>query len=523
MPRFGSYGSEMISPWLNSVSIRFFRVIRVPLIFSFLLILSTIPNFLLANFDYNTNCRNAFRAILDLKTNTAREILRNEKSLNPDNSYVIYLEHYADAVELIVTGDESRYDKFYKDYYSRKDLLDKEDQSSPYYKLIHAEMLFHVGLAQLKFGNKLNGAAKIYNSYFLIKDNQEKFPDFWRNLKMEGSYNVIFANIPASARWAAQMLGLKGNMETGLQQLMTYYDSVKTLPGYAEESILFINFAYKYAWDEEAGLQFYSSLDSTILNCTLVKYFYANLASFGSKNELALDLLNSMLNNHYEVPFYGVEYQLGRCKLNCLDKDADIYLLKYLNEAPGLDYKKDICNRLSYYYLINGDINRFKQYKAMVSKIGSDLRDRDREAVLESERNYLPNVSLLKARFLFDGGYYNRAEGIIIAVPASDLTNKAYELEYLYRKGRIYQLESRTSEAIDNLTKAIRAGEDEPYPFATLAAYQLGMIYEKQKDYKQAKAYFEKCLEIYDSDYTVGSVENQAEKGAERMKSRLSD
>jgi tetratricopeptide (TPR) repeat protein len=469
-------------------------------------------------YDYDSNCQKAFQEILNLKTNTAREILRTEKSLNPGHSYVIYLEHYADAVELIVTGDEKRFDKFYNDYYQRREIMDKEDPASPYHKLLQAEMLFHMGLAQLKFGNRFSGASKIYSSYFLIKDNQKEHPDFWMNKKMHGVYNVIFANIPASVRWAARMIGMKGNMETGLSELKIYFDQAKSLPGYAEEGVLFINFAYKYKWDEESGLEFFSGLASDILENTLVRYFYANLASFAGRNELALQLLEKMLKDHYEVPFYGVEYQLGRCKLNRLDPDADLYLLKYLNEAPGLDYKKDICNRLSYYYLVNGDIERYKQYRGTVSKVGSDLRDRDREAMLESNQDYTPHVGLLKARLLFDGGYYDKAEATIAGIPVSELSIKPYRLEYFYRKGRIFQEEKKTTDAIDNLTQSLLLGEDDPYPFATLAAYQLGMIYEKQNDYPKALSYFEKCLDIFDSEYTVESIENQAEKGEERAK-----
>ena len=469
-------------------------------------------------YDYNTSCKKAFQEILNLRTNTARVILHNEQSLNPGNSYVIYLEHYADAVELIVTGDEKRFDKFYDDYYKRREIMDKEDPASPYQKLLQAEMLFHMGLAQLKFGNKLSGASKIYSSYSLIKDNLKEHPDFWMNMKMSGAYNVLFANIPASVRWAARMIGMKGNMESGLQELKTYFDHSKSLPGYAEESVLFINFAYKYKWDEESGLEFFSGLAPEILDNILVRYFYANLASFAGRNELALQLLEKMLKDRYEVPFYGVEYQLGRCKLNRLDSDADLYLIKYFNEAPGLDYKKDICNRLSYYYLINGDIERFKQYRGLVSNVGSDLRDRDREAMLESKQDYTPHVGLLKARLLFDGGYYDKAEATIAGISAADLSRKSYELEYLYRKGRIFQQENKTVDAIYNLTQALLSGEDYPYPFATLAAYQMGMIYEKQNDYSKALSYFEKCLDIFDSDYTVESIENQAEKGAERMK-----
>ena len=475
----------------------------------------------LASYDYNTNCQVAFRQILDLKTNTAREILDKEKGLHPDNSYVLYLEHYADAVELIILEDASRYEKFYEDYYTRREIMDKEDATSPYHKLLEAEMLFHMGLAQLKYGNKIYGARKIYSSYSLIKDNQKQYPDFWMNLKMDGVYNVLFANIPISIRWAARIIGVNGNLDTGIQQMKSYFEKAKSLPGYAEEGALFLNFAYKYLWNDESGLDFLSGLDPKLRESTLVKYFYANQAASSGKNDLALNLLGSIRKGDYQVPFYGLDYLEGYCRLNRLDNNSYIYLSRYLDTFPGLDYKKDMCMRLSWYYLLQGDDARYKEYKEMVGEVGSDLRDHDREATIENKLDYLEHPGLLKARLLCDGGYFTEAENILSGIPASYLNQKQYKLEYSYRYGVICQELGNYAQAIVYFTQTILAGQNDPYPFACLAAYQLGTVFEIQKDFNKALTYYHKSRDLFNSGYTVETIEAKAEKGEERAEKMM--
>jgi len=485
---------------------------------SIIIILIFSALFAYPKYEYSRKCQDAMLAIYDLKLTTAREILKKEKKENPENNYVLYFEHYCDVLELIVLEDESKYDQFKEDYYERREILDEEDASSPYHKLVESEMLFHLGLAQLKFGSKIKGGAKVYSSYNTLKDNLEEFPDFWLNKKMAGIFNMIFANIPPSIRWATNMLGLRGDLEKGFQQIVEYQEESEAVPGYAQEGITFRYFSYKFKWDEVAGFEFLSGIDSAFYESTLISYFYANIASMSGQNDIALEMLESIYDDPVELDFYGMFYLTGRCTLNKLEKDADIYFFKYLDGFPGVDYKKDVCNRLSWFYLVNGSRDKFEEYREKVGEVGDDLRDRDREAVLESKVDYHLNVYLLKARLLFDGGYYDFASQNLDSIKAIDLNYLPYRLEYHYRKGRIKQRTAETTEAIAELQKTIEIGKDENYTFATRAALQLGLIYEEQGNYEKAREYFDLCEELYDSDHTVDGVENRAEMGIKRIK-----
>ncbi len=106
-------------------------------------------------------------------------------------------------------------------------------------------------------------------------------------------------------------------------------------------------------------------------------------------------------------------------------------------------------------------------------------------------------------------------------IPPATLTFLPYKLEYFYRKGRVLQQTKDLEPAILSLSQAVREGENAPYTFPTLAAYQLGKIFENSGDYEKAVEWYDKCLEMYDSDHTVDSIEAQAEKALERAEKKV--
>ena len=90
-------------------------------------------------------------------------------------------------------------------------------------------------------------------------------------------------------------------------------------------------------------------------------------------------------------------------------------------------------------------------------------------------------------------------------------------LEYFYRTGRIDQMLGMTGQALLNLKQCVEKGAEDPSTFATRAAFQIAVIYENSKDYRNALDWYEKCLEYFDNNFTPGSVEDQAEKGKMRV------
>jgi hypothetical protein len=485
----------------------------------FLLFISHSPLF--AAYSFSNNCREAMRAILDLKFEDARLHISQEREADPQNGYILYLEHYAEAIELIITEEPSLYGHLIDSLDDRLEKMAALDDGSPDFEWLKAEMLFHAGLAQIKFGTRVSGAAKVFNSYRKIREHRQEHPDFWQNRKLTGMYNIIFDNIPGFMRWAADMFGLAGNSELGMYQLLQYCDSSKGTPGLAEEAVLITGLAYKLIHQEQKGVLFIQAQDRHILENTLVRYLHASTAAYTYQNDLALKLLGEIHQADLQIPFYSLNYLTGRCQLNHLEQDARLYIERYLEDYPGLDYKKDACNRLFYYHLIHGDTGTAGKYRSMIQQVGSDLRDRDQEAILESRSAIVPDVRLLKARLLCDGGYFAEADSILETVDPRDLPEISHRLEYDYRKGRILQLSGHPEEAISFLTKSYHDGSQLPYTFATRAAFSLGKIYEDMQDYPDAVRWYGRCLDVYSSSHTTEGVKDSAEKGMKRAKGKF--
>jgi hypothetical protein len=458
------------------------------------------------------------QSILDLKFRDARVFIASEKTVHPDNGYAIFLEHYADAIELIVTEEDELYERLIDNYEGRMDRMNKLDDGSPDNRWLQAEILFHTGLAQIKYGSRFGGATKLMSSYRKTREHRQKYPGFWQNRKLTGIFNIILDYIPPFMRWAADMFGYSGNAELGLFQLRQYCDDAAATPGFAEEGVMMAALGYKLTWREPEGFAFLAGQPASMQQRTLVKYLYASSATYTYRNDLALSLLSDIRREDLQVNFYHLDYITGRCKLNHLEPDAEVYLRKYLDEFPGLDYKKDVCNRLSFHFLVHGDMERYREYREMTGRVGQELRDRDQEAVLESRTGCDPHPGLLRARLLCDGGYFDEAMQVLLAITPDEMNKPAYRLEFLYRKGRVLQLSGRQDEAVRELTACYDQGQKLPYTFACRSALYMGKIFEERKDFAQARVWYEKCVGVYSTSHTTEGIREMASRALKRLK-----
>ena len=133
----------------------------------------------------------------------------------------------------------------------------------------------------------------------------------------------------------------------------------------------------------------------------------------------------------------------------------------------------------------------------MVEKKGEYNNFEDKAAMNEMEdakTNIIPNLTLLKARLLFDGGYYEKSFHVMEECDIKQLKTEEEKIEFSYRKGRVFHEMRKTDDAIKNYADALAAGTKKPYYYAASAALLLGNLYEYKKEPEKAKEYYEKCL-----------------------------
>jgi tetratricopeptide (TPR) repeat protein len=67
--------------------------------------------------------------------------------------------------------------------------------------------------------------------------------------------------------------------------------------------------------------------------------------------------------------------------------------------------------------------------------------------------------------------------------------------------------------------QTIKNGSESEYYYAANSALQLGLIYEKRKDYKKARIYYEKARSMENEEYK-NSIDQKAKAGLSRIEDK---
>src|ERR1700761_3272363 len=91
-----------------------FSISLSPMIKKYLFVFALLSFFSLtarANFVYDATCVDAYKAILSLRMNEARQLIAKEKQQNPANGIVVLLENYIDYFSLLASESKNDYEK----------------------------------------------------------------------------------------------------------------------------------------------------------------------------------------------------------------------------------------------------------------------------------------------------------------------------------------------------------------------------------------------------------------------------
>ena len=152
-----------------------------------------------------------------------------------------------------------------------------------------------------------------------------------------------------------------------------------------------------------------------------------------------------------------------------------------------------------------------------VLRYGGNTLDADKQAQKEAEGNRMPLTSLLRARLLFDGGYYERAAGEMNRLTENSFANTEEQTEYYYRTARFYDEWNKKDSALALYNKAIDKGKTLPRYFAANSAFETGKIYETRGDTAKAEQYYNLCLSFENHEYKNG-LDQKAKAGLSRIK-----
>lgn len=476
-----------------------------------LLLLSVGLNSSAAGFVWNAQTDSLYNNIISLKLKQSKTQIA-AAGYNNLNHYL--LEDYIGFLEVFLSEDGIVFEQFEQAQEKRYTAIRKGDSKSPWYNYVQAEMNLHFALASLKMKNYYDGFMACRKAWKLYNTNRQRFPDFKPNLKGIATLKAIMGIIPSQYQWGVSLLGLNGDLKGGMETLRQLSNTDYEFR--LETTLIYASLLIHLEGKHDQAWQAIKSAGYPLKGNLFTYYTAANAAIYSKHNEDAIHILSTRPQGEGYTPFPMMDYMHGLALVNRLDTTSRAYLQKYLTQSRNQANIKNALQKLAWSYLIVGDTEGYRKYIGLVQQRGNTETDADKQAQKEAESGTVPDVPLLKARLLFDGGYFEKAMQVLQDKSPADYTTKALQLELVYRKARIYDALGKQIEAIANYKETISLGEKEPLYFAANAALNLGFIYEKLDDKTQARYYYNLCINLKEHEYYAG-LSQKAKSGLERL------
>lgn len=468
----------------------------------------------------NDNCKVAYSNILSLKFEDAQKRIQEEKTNNPQNIFIPYLENYIDFLKVTLSEDEHLFDSIKKKIPERINEIKKLNDTSRFKDYFLGNINLQWATVNLKFGNYATGAIKINRAYRLLESNNSAFPKFFPNTITLGILHIMIGIVPDSFDWILSLISMQGSVAQGQSELINAYESCQNDPEYnfLKDEVLFymgmvnLNLNPDPEFAEYLILQLKSS-DSQNLMLT---YLVINTMMKSGKNDEALELFSSIDTTINYYPFRYLDYLNGECYLRTLNTSmATTKFNEFLSNFKGQNYIKDAWQKTAWAALIDNDTTSYFKYIQKVLSYGKNNIDADKNAEKLAKSGNIPNIELLKCRLLFDGGYYKDAQKILNAINNNELS-PAEKVEKNYRLGRIAHRMNNRKDAKNYYNITIETGSMMPQYYAANAALKIGNIYEIENDSTRAAYFYSVCLDLDFEEYR-NSIRVKAKQGLKRV------
>jgi tetratricopeptide (TPR) repeat protein len=469
------------------------------------------------HFDFNPGCRQAYRAIVQLRLDEGEQLLMAEQKRDPDNLVPDFLGNYIDFFQLFFNENAADYPAVKVRLERRLERMADGPETSPFSLFTRSVIHFQWAAIKVKLGSNLDAGLEFRRSFLESQACRQKFPSFGPALMLNGAMKVVASTIPDGYKWLSNLLGIRGSVKEGMGDLGQFL-------GMDDEwSVLFrdeANFYYLYLQfyilnQHEQVFAYVRRHNLDVRNNYLYAYLYANLCINDQQSALAAQIIEgrSREAGYLDMPVWDLE--MGYAALNHLEPGTPVYLERFLRRFKGRFYVKDALEKLSWYYYLKGDQAMADSLRREVIRRGSAEADADRQALAAARKGVWPDKVLLQARLLTDGGYFTEALRSLQGVSTSGYSRPEERCELAYRLGRIYDGLGRKDDAVTAYLTTIKTGAGLREYFAARAALQAGYIYEGRGDCERAVEFFQKCLSLKDHDYK-NSLDQRAKSGIAR-------
>lgn len=472
------------------------------------------------DFAWTPGLQRAYSDLQKGKLTTARQILAREPV---QNGIRVFVDDYADMLLLVTSDDDHLLADFSTRQDERIDALESLDDSSPWQRVLLAEVRLHWAFIKLKFGKEVSASWDVIRAYKLLAENQKRFPDFLPTYKSLGTLHVMVGSVPDNYVWVANLLGLRGNVRQGQQEIRRAQQD--TIFGLEARLIDLMVRSYVLRFTD-ADSQSLRQLVRVNPDNLLLHFFGATIEQKNGHGEQALTYLNARPTGAAYLPIPVIDNIVGDMYLQKGEYPAaSTHFRRFLTTYRGRNFLKDTYYKLFLCQWLadaGSADSRARPLLEQVLRAGRTAVESDKAAQKFAEaylkRGASPNQKvLMRARLASDGGFTDSALTYLRPYTEPQFATLAERAEYTYRMGRIYQRRDDPDAAIPYLSRALvlcdtPTGRQERLSFGASAALQLGYVYQQKADLTRARSYFEKALSFRQHEYK-NSVDNKARAG----------
>jgi len=496
----------------------------------FVLIISllTISQFSFAQsetFLFDSAQRVIYHEASQLRIVSAKQKLELEKKSRPNNLANFFIEDFSDFLAVMVLSSKDAFELYKTKNDARIDVFESTSLKSPYIQFSLSEFYLHRSIACVFFNEKFRAVLNLKKARSYVQKNSQEFPNFELNDKPKALLNILLGSIPPSFKWASSLISLKGDYNVGIVQLDRLLDRAYL----KEELDCFFSeiLSYKVLLAQQSGLKpaeekkintYFSTLTvkKELVKNYLLIYAWSGYLMRNGDNDNAINVIEKRTKDSGYIPFWPIEFVSGIAFQNRLDNNCTAHFSSYIKGVRRGNYVNASYQRLAWQSLINNDVQGYSKFIQQIDNKNIST-EQDQVALFEKTSGQKPMVPLLKARLLFDGGYYNEAKNQLLSIKVSSISNKLSLLEYYYRLARIYEKTSLHTQALVLFNKVIIEGANIENYFAANAALNAGNICELLHEKGKAILYYKKCLSLSPNQYKE-SIHQKAKIGLEQLK-----
>ena len=465
------------------------------------------------HYEFDAEAEAVYRDVMRLELDLAEAGIDRLRRTEPLNLVAEHLESYVDFFRLYLSGDEQLDARLQERFDRRIGRLEEGRTDSPWYNYALAEAYLHRSLIDVRFERHLASFRSLNRANKYLRDNADRFPEFLLTYKDLGLLHAAVGTIPPQYKWGVELFSsLTGSIPQGRKEMQRALGDTKS-PFYTETGALYALMELYLADDAERALRTVRNLNLQPERNKLHCFVLATVIMRNDQNGEALRLLEAQPRAGSSAEFPYLDFMLGQAKLRNLNPQARIHYQSFLLRYPGRHFRQEAMQKIAWSYLLEGDTRAY--HRAMAEIDGGSRAGGDESAAREAAGGTVPHLGLLRARLLFDGGYFERARSELNAVDRADLSDDE-QLELLYRTGRVLDGLDDEAGALSFYERTIARGRDNPAYYACNAALQAGLLEEERERYAAARKYFNLCLEISPAEYRTG-LHMMAKAGLDRI------